>query len=264
MTDLNTLSASKIQAGLGTRFIGRTVVYRAEVGSTNDEARRIARAGAPEGTLVITDYQNQGRGRLDRDWVAPPGSGLLMSLVFRPELAARQVQRLTMLCGLAVAETIEFQTGLEVGLKWPNDVVIAGSKVCGILSEIEFEGPKVSFAVVGIGVNVNLDPALLPADLCLTATSLSREMGAEVARLPLLQALLKKIEKRYCTIGLAHSLHHEWAGRLVTLGKAVTVSGTTPALQGMAEGVDVDGALLVRLADGTLEKVLAGDVSLHR
>jgi BirA family biotin operon repressor/biotin-[acetyl-CoA-carboxylase] ligase len=187
-----------------------------------------------------------------------------MSLVFRPELAARQVQRLTMLCGLAVAETIEFQTGLEVGLKWPNDVVIAGSKVCGILSEIEFEGPKVSFAVVGIGVNVNLDPALLPADLCLTATSLSREMGAEVARLPLLQALLKKIEKRYCTIGLAHSLHHEWAGRLVTLGKAVTVSGTTPALQGMAEGVDVDGALLVRLADGTLEKVLAGDVSLHR
>jgi BirA family biotin operon repressor/biotin-[acetyl-CoA-carboxylase] ligase len=264
LTDLNTLSASKIQAGLGTRFIGRTVVYRAEVGSTNDEARRIARAGAPEGTLVITDYQNQGRGRLDRDWVAPPGSGLLMSLVFRPELAARQVQRLTMLCGLAVAETIEFQTGLEVGLKWPNDVVIAGSKVCGILSEIEFEGPKVSFAVVGIGVNVNLDPALLPADLCLTATSLSREMGAEVARLPLLQALLKKIEKRYCTIGLAHSLHHEWAGRLVTLGKAVTVSGTTPALQGMAEGVDVDGALLVRLADGTLEKVLAGDVSLHR
>ena len=260
--DLNTLSASKIQAGLGTRFIGRTVVYRAEIGSTNDEARRIARAGAPEGTLVIADYQNHGRGRLERDWVAPPGSGLLMSLVFRPEIAAHQVQRLTMLCGLAVADAIEFQTGLEAGLKWPNDVVIAGGKVCGILSEIEFEGPKVSFAVVGIGMNVNLDPALLPADLRLTATSLSREMGAEVARLPLLQALLQRIEERYSRLGVDCSLHREWAARLVTLGKPVTVSGTIPALEGMAESVDVDGALLVRLADGTLEKVLAGDVSL--
>jgi BirA family biotin operon repressor/biotin-[acetyl-CoA-carboxylase] ligase len=261
--DLNTLSASKIQAGLDTRFIGRTVVYGAEIGSTNDEAKRMARAGAPEGTLVIADYQSRGRGRLDRDWVAPPGSGLLMSLVFRPALAAHQVQRLTMLCGLAVADAIELQTGLQVGLKWPNDAVVAGRKVGGILSEIEFEGPRVSFGVVGIGMNVNLDPALLPAELALTATSLSRELGAEVARLPLLQALLKKIEKRYSTLGTAQSLHSEWAARLVTLGKPVTVSGTIPALEGVAEGVDKDGALLVRLADGRLEKVLAGDVSVR-
>jgi len=261
--DLNTLSVSRIQDGLGTRIVGRTVVYKAEIGSTNDEAKRMARAGAPEGTLVIADYQNRGRGRLHRDWVAPAGSGLLMSLIFRPELAAHEFQRLTMLCGLAVAEAIELQTGLQAGLKWPNDVVIAGSKVCGILSEIEFEGPKVSFAVVGIGMNVNLDPALLPADLPLTATSLSRELGAEVARLPLLQSLLQKIEERYSTLGTDQSLHREWAARLVTLGKPVTVSGIVPALEGIAEGVDVDGALLVRLAGGRLEKVLAGDVSVR-
>ena len=261
--DLNTLSAFKIQAGLDTRFIGRTVVYRTEIGSTNDEAKRLARAGAPEGTVVIADCQNRGRGRLNREWAAPPGSGLLMSLIFRPKLATHQVQRLTILCGLAVADAIELQTGLQVGLKWPNDAVIAGRKVCGILSEIEFEGPKVSFAVVGIGINVNLDPALLPADLPLTATSLSRELGAEVARLPLLQALLQKIEERYSMLGAAQSLHSQWAARLVTLGRPVTVSGTVPALEGMAESVDADGALLVRLADGRLEKVLAGDVSVR-
>jgi BirA family biotin operon repressor/biotin-[acetyl-CoA-carboxylase] ligase len=256
--ELNALSAAAIQAGLETRFAGRKVAYWPEIGSTNDEARRPAGEGAPEGTLVITDYQSRGRGRLDRCWVAPRGSSLLMSLVFRPELAAHQLQRLTMSCSLAVVDAIEWQTGLRAGLKWPNDVVIAGAKAGGILTEIELEG--VEFAVVGIGLNVNLDPALLPADLPMPATSLCHALGARVARLPLLWALLQKIEERYWALKAGQSPHIEWAGRLVTLGKRVTVSGTGSVLEGMAESVDADGALLVRVAGGRLEKVLAGDV----
>ena len=259
--ELNSLSAAAVLDGLETQSMGRKVAYWPEIGSTNDEARRLAGEGVTEGTLVITEYQSRGRGRLDRSWVAPRGSSLLMSIVFRPELAAHQVQRLTMSCGLAVAGAIELQTGLRAGLKWPNDVVIGGAKVGGILTEIGLEGAQVEFAVVGIGLNVNLDPALLPADLPMPATSLCHELATDVARLPLLWTLLQKIEERYSALKVGQSPHMEWAGRLVTLGKPVTVSGTGSVLDGMAEGVDADGALLVRLADGRLERVLAGDVS---
>jgi BirA family biotin operon repressor/biotin-[acetyl-CoA-carboxylase] ligase len=257
----NELSAAAILDGLGTRFVGRNVVYRPEIGSTNDEGKRLAREGEPEGTLVITDYQTRGRGRLDRGWVAPRESSLLMSIVFRPELAARQIQRLTMSCGLAVVDAIEQQTGLHADLKWPNDVVIAGAKAGGILTEIEMAGTRVEFAVVGMGLNVNLDPALLPADMPAAATSLRHELGADVARLPLLWAVLERIEERTLALRAGKSPHDEWAARLVTLGKAVTVSGMGSVVDGVAEGVDEDGALLVRLADGRLESVLAGDVT---
>ena len=258
---LNTLSPAAIRDGLGTSFVGQQVAYGPQIGSTNEEARRLAGEGAPEGLLVITEFQSAGRGRLDRDWIAPRSSSLLMSILFRPEFAAHQVQRLTMICGLAVVDAIESQTGLRAGLKWPNDLVIEGAKVGGILTEVGLEGAWVSYAVVGIGLNVNLDPARLPAGLHMPATSLKHELGMEVARLPLLHALLQRVERRYLALKAGQSPHRDWAARLVTLGKPVTVTSTGAVLEGVAEGVDVDGALLVRLADGRLEKVLAGDVS---
>jgi BirA family biotin operon repressor/biotin-[acetyl-CoA-carboxylase] ligase len=259
--DLNALSAAAILDGLGTRYVGLNVVYWPELGSTNDEAKRLAGEGAPEGTLVIADYQTRGRGRLDRGWVAPRGSSLLMSIVFRPQLAPHQIQRLTMSCGLAVADAIEQRTGLRAGLKWPNDVVIAGAKAGGILTETEFRDTEIEFVVVGMGLNVNFDPALLPADMPAVATSLSHELGTAVPRLPLLWAVLEKIEERYVALRAGHSPHREWAARLVTLGKPVTVAGTGPVIEGVAESVDADGALLVRLPDGLLQRVLVGDVT---
>ncbi len=255
------LSPATIRDGLGTSFVGQQVAYWPQTGSTNEEARRLAGEGAPEGLLVITEFQSAGRGRLDRDWVAPRGSSLLMSILFRPEFAAHQAQRLTMICGLAVVDAIESQTGLHAGLKWPNDLVIEGAKVGGILTEIGLEGTRVDHAVVGIGLNVNLDPARLPAGLHMPATSLKHELGAQVARLPLLQVLLQRIEQRYLALQAGQSPHQDWAARLVTLGKPVTVTSTGAVLEGIAEWVDLDGALLVRLADGRLERVLAGDVS---
>jgi BirA family biotin operon repressor/biotin-[acetyl-CoA-carboxylase] ligase len=258
------LSAETIREGLDTRFVGQEVVYFREVGSTNDEARRFARAGAPEGTLVIADYQRSGRGRLDRRWEAPAGSCLLLSLVFRPLLAPHQAQRLTMACGLAVADAVESETGVRVGLKWPNDVVLGGAKAGGILTELELDGDQLDFVIVGIGLNVNLDPGRLPADLITPATSLSHALGREVARLPLLWALLRAAEVRYVRLRAGHSPQGEWAERLVTLGQPVAVSAGGSVLEGLAEGVDANGALLVRLADGRLETVLAGDVSLRQ
>jgi BirA family biotin operon repressor/biotin-[acetyl-CoA-carboxylase] ligase len=256
-------SARAIRRGLDTAFLGRNLVFLPEIGSTNDEAKRLAQSGAAEGTLVITDHQTSGRGRLDRRWEAPPGSSLLMSLVFRPPLAPHEVQRLTMVCGLAVIDAIESETGLQVGLKWPNDVVVGGAKVAGILTEIGSEGNEVDFVVAGLGLNVNFDPTELPEGLLVPATSLSRELKRPVARLPLLWALLHATETRYVALKAGLSPHTEWTERLVTLGQQVTVSMTGLVLEGTAEGVNADGALLVRLDNGCLETVMAGDVTLR-
>ena len=256
------LSHNGIQDGLETECFGRNLVYRPAMGSTNDEARRLAREGAPEGTLVVTDYQQSGRGRLDRRWEAPTGSSLLMSVIFRPNLAAHQTQRLTMIYGLAAVDAIEAETGLRVGLKWPNDLVFEEAKLGGILTEIELEGDRIGHAVVGMGLNVNLDPGQLPQDLLMTATSLSYILGRRVARLPLVWALMKAIEVRYRVLQAGHSPRLEWAEQLVTLGQRVTVSAMGSAVAGVAEGVNNDGALLVRLADGRVETVVAGDVSV--
>jgi len=260
---MDSLTAASIRAGLGTGFVGQEVHAWPELGSTNDEARRLARAGAPEGTLVIAEHQTAGRGRLDRRWEAPPGSSLLLSLIFRPAFAPARSQLLTMICGLAAVEAVEATTGIAVGLKWPNDVVAGGAKLGGILAELELRDQAIAHAVVGLGLNVNVGPDDLPGDLLQPATSLSQLLGAPVPRLPLLQAFLRAVERRMLALAAGQLIHEEWAARLVTLGQEVTVSGAGPTLRGRAEGVSPDGALLVRRADGRLETVLAGDVSLR-
>lgn len=257
------LSASEIRAGLRTKFVGQNLVCLPQVESTNDVARRLAAEGAVEGTLVLADYQAAGRGRLGRRWQAPRGSSLLLSLLFRPALAPAQIQRLTMVCGLAVVDAVQALTGLAVGLKWPNDVVIDRGKAGGILTEVELSGSRVAFAVVGIGLNVNLDPAGLADGTHPPATSLSHALGRPVPRLPLLLSLLEAVEERYLVLRQGQSPHREWVERLTTLGQRVVVSGEGRSLQGVVEGVSAEGALELRLDDGRLVTVLAGDVSLR-
>lgn len=258
------LSVTRIRAGLTTTLVGAELVYLPGTGSTQDEARRLSEAGASDGLLVVADHQTAGRGRLQRQWVAPSGSSLLMSLLFRPELRPVQAQRLTMICGLAVCDAIEAQTGLQAALKWPNDVMLGGAKAGGILTEIEVMGGRLAYGIVGIGLNVNLDVTLLSKDLLMQATSLSNEIGRPVSRLPLLWSFLEAVERRYLFLRAGQSPHVEWSQRLSTLGQHVTVSGVGEScLEGVAEGVDANGALLVRLASGQLETVLAGDVTLR-
>lgn len=261
--ETDALSAEAIRGRLRTRLVGRALVALPRTGSTNEEARRLAAEGAPDGTIVVTDYQWAGRGRLDRRWEAPPGSSLLLSVLLRPPLAAHQAGQLTMLCGLAVAEAVEVETGLHPGIKWPNDVLIGGRKAGGILTELELAGEHLSWAVVGIGLNVNLDPRALSGPLIERATSLSAELGRPVDRLALLLTLLARLDERYLALRAgAPDLAREWAARLVTLGRTVLVSDGGGQWSGVAEGVDADGALLVRPPGGEARRVIAGDVRL--
>lgn len=260
------LTREAIEAGLSARLIGRRVHHFVTLDSTNDFLAKLAEEGAPEGTLVSADEQTAGRGRLDRSWLAPAGSCLLFSLLFRPAfLAPAQAQRLTMTCSLAAAEAIEAETGLEVGLKWPNDLLVGGRKLGGILTELATQGTALDYVIVGIGLNVNVDfraggdPAL--AD---SATSVAQEMGRPFPRLPLFLAVLRRIDERYLALQEGDSLHGEWAARLVTLGQPVQVTTAEGQYTGRAVGVDEDGALLLRLPDGATVRILAGDVTLRR
>lgn len=232
--------------------------------STNDVAKEMAHRGAPEGTVVVADEQTAGRGRMERRWSAPPGTCLLCSILFRPSMVPSQVNRLTMLCSMAAADAIEDVAGLEVSLKWPNDLVVRSPnwrKLAGILTETGLEGERVAFVVVGIGVNVNVSAEVLP-DLAPNATSILAEIGREVERAELLAALLANVETRYEGLRSGESPQAEWATRLVTLGNRVRVTTSDGLFTGLAEAVDENGALLLRMPDGTLRRLWAGDVTL--
>ena len=238
------------------------MVYYPSLSSTSEVLKALAARGAPEGTLVITDQQTAGKGRLGRKWLASPGTSLLLSLLFRPDLAPNQAPRLTMICSLSIAEAIEGLTGLSVGLKWPNDIFIRGKKAGGILTESGTTGGHLDYVIVGMGLNVNLAVSALP-ELRGMATSLSQELGREVARLELLWGILAEIEARYDSLKRGESPHEEWAARLITLGREVQVTTPDAVLVGRAEGVDADGALILCLPDGQRRRVLAGDVTLR-
>lgn len=260
--EADTLSPDIIAEGLGTCWLARNIVYYTTVGSTNDEARRLALAGVPEGTLVIAEEQTAGRGRLQRRWLAPRGQALLFSLIFYPTFEARDAFRLTMLGSLACVRAIEEQTGLRHEIKWPNDLLLQGKKLAGILSELGQAGDRL-FAILGIGLNVNVDFTPWP-DLRDRATSLREVLGGPVPRRPLLQAILRHIEAGYDRLRTGVSPFEEWAASLGTLGRSVRVTTSEGTFEGHATGVDADGALRVTLPDGTTRRIVAGDVESLR
>ncbi len=221
---------------------------------------------------MIADEQTAGRGRLDRRWWAPPGTCLLFSLLLRPDIPAAQAGRLTMCLGLGAAEGIEQVTGLQPLLKWPNDLVLGGRKLGGMLTELRLDGDKLSYAVLGVGINVNLNltrpPASLPEDeasapppeLFDTATSLLMALGRPVDRVTLLVHILAAAERWYDRVCAGESPYAAWAARLETLGQRVRVSLHSGTLAGDAVGVTPEGALIVRDAAGREHVIWSGDV----
>ncbi len=257
------LSAEAIRARLQTRLLGRELHYYDEIGSTNDEAVRLARAGAPDGALVIADHQVAGKGRLGRRWFAPPGSALLLTLLLRPPLAPTLAQRGTMVCTLGAVRAIAALTGVPAQIKWPNDLVVQGRKLGGVLTEL---GPvtagRLDYMVVGMGLNVNLAPADLPETMT-PPTSLLAETGVPASRLALLARLLAEIEALYLPLRAGWSPHEAWRAALATIGQAVQVGTVDEVISGQAVDVTDSGALVVQDANGARHTILAGDVTLR-
>lgn len=243
-----------------------TVEHYASIGSTNDRARELARQGTPEIALVVADEQLAGRGRQGRSWYTPPGTALAFSLLVRPAISARHAMRLTMLAGLAAVEGIERATGLRLDLKWPNDVVFHSesywSKVGGILTECAFQGDDIVYAVIGIGLNVNVDFSQ-QIELREIATSLRQLAGREIDRRAVLKAVVAVFIDRYAWIADAERLREAWAARLINLRRHIRVNLNDQIVEGYAEGVADDGALKLRTADDQLRLLLSGDVTLH-
>lgn len=270
---MNAISAAAIASALTTRRLGRPTIWLATTGSTNDVAHERAAAGAPDGLLVVADEQTAGRGRLDRRWWSPPGCNLYLSLLLRPPIPAHRAGQLTMALGLGAVEGIEAVTGLRPALKWPNDLLLAGRKLGGMLTELSLDGERLVYAVLGLGVNVNVafgprSPAaptpLDPDPQLAAAISLAMALGQPVDRLALLAAILARCEAWYERLLAGESLHTAWADRLETLGQAVIVTTPGGVLRGTAVGVTPEGALLLHGAEGTVQTVWAGDVTAVR
>jgi BirA family biotin operon repressor/biotin-[acetyl-CoA-carboxylase] ligase len=255
----NSLSPAAITDNLDTRFIGRKVICYLKLTSTNDIAKRRAQQGSREGTVIVAEEQTAGRGRIKRAWLSPKGS-IALSIILRPKLA--YLPSLIMVASLAVAHSIEQVTGLKAQIKWPNDVLVNDKKVCGILIESDVKGDSVDYAIIGIGVNVNLKPSEFP-QISALATSLSHELGRDVSRLDIIRSLLAEIEKLYLALPAGQSVYQEWRDRLVTLGKRVQVRSGEATYKGVAEGASSDGSLLLRQSDGSLIKIVTGDVTLR-
>ena len=256
------LEVDVLKGLLATRTLGRNVRVEARTASTNDIAKRLAREGAPHGTVVLADQQLRGRGRQGRSFASPAGVGVYMSLLLRPQVAISRLPQLTLVAAVATAEAIEEVSSLPVELKWPNDFLIENKKAGGILTESVIQADQSPVAVVGIGINVNTTLEQFPAELRGQVTSLTLAAGRFVPRLPVVAAVLGFFEPLYDTFqqkGLAPLLPR-WLhyGRIA--GKAVRCTTARGVEEGVALGLDVDGALLVRSRENPRLRVLSGEV----
>lgn len=242
--------------------VGGTLIYRRSTASTNDDVRTLAKQGAPDGLVVVADEQTHGRGRLDRVWEAAPESSLLLTVLLRCALPLSRSAQLTMLVGLATLDALEQAAGVQAELKWPNDVMLGGRKLAGILAECDTDCEHIRWAAIGLGLNVNNDFSDRP-ELADVATSLKAHLGQEVERGPLLATLLRRLSVRYSRLLAGEEPVAEWQAHLGTLGRQVTVTSAEEAFSGLAEFVTPEGSLFVRLDDGTRREVFAGDVKLR-
>lgn len=252
------LTPGEIKAGLKTDVIGKDIHYFKETESTNTIAREIANT-VEEGVVVIAESQTQGRGRLGRKWLSPEG-GIWLSIILKPRIQPLYAPRITLLAGVSVAKTIR-SLGLSAKIKWPNDILINGKKVCGILTEIGAEMDMVDYCVVGIGIDANVDTESFPEEFRESSTSLKKELGHEINRVEFVQRLLSEFESLYLKFqneGFP-SILEEWRNMSATIGEWVKITTQTKTIYGEAIGVDNEGALILETGEGQLERIVAGN-----
>lgn len=247
-------------------IIGREIQVFENTTSTNDLVTRLGQDGAPEGVVVYAESQSQGRGRLGRQWLSLPRKGLWFSVLLRPRLSPQSATQLTVAAATALARAIESETGLAPEIKWPNDILIGGKKVAGILTELTAELDHVKSVVLGIGIDVNQEVREFPEELRACATSLRIETGRPVNRAGLAVSLLRELDRTYQLIltGQFDAVAEEWQRRCGTVGREVAIRMGDRVIRGRAESLDSDGALLLRDPYGRLERIIGGDVTMEK
>jgi len=255
--------SGEIKATLGTKQLGNEVYSFQETSSTSDVASALARGGAEEGTVVVADKQTTGRGRVGRSWESPSSVGIWVSIILRPRIPPMNAPQLTIASAVAVCDLLQEETDLEVSIEWPNDIVISDKKVCGILTEMVAEQDRVEFVILGVGLNVNHTKQDFSPTLMDIATSLYIEDGVKRDRTALLCRLLEQLERYYEMLqaGKFSEIAARWSANSYTLGRRVQCTSEGRPVEGVAEGLDFDGALLVRTDQDELRRVTSGDVS---
>ncbi|MEG1848196.1 MAG: biotin--[acetyl-CoA-carboxylase] ligase [Lachnospiraceae bacterium] len=260
------LSEEALIKACHTQWIAGCVRYYEEIDSTNSEAMRLAQQGAPHGTLVVANTQSMGQGRRGRSWESPVGSTISMTLLLRPSFAPNTAPMLTLVMALAVNHAIRELTGLESLIKWPNDIVVRGKKVCGILTQMNLEAEHIDTVIIGVGINVNQSASMIAANLQQTATSLQLETGHPIARVELIAKIMYAYEQYYDIFlqtedlsGLQPAYHSV----LANLDSEVKVLDAQGEYTGIARGIDKQGELLVQREDGLITPVYAGEVSVR-
>jgi BirA family biotin operon repressor/biotin-[acetyl-CoA-carboxylase] ligase len=246
--------------------IGRDIRVFERTTSTNDVIEKLARDGAKEGAVVFAEAQTAGRGRLGRSWVSPERKGLWFSVLLRPDLSPCAATQLTVASATALRNAIEMQTGLKPEIKWPNDIIISGKKVAGILTELSAELDRIKYILVGIGVDVNLNQNDFPTELRTQATSLKIELGKSVNRSELAAIILRELDQEYSRIlaGEFNAVADQWEKHCSTLGQRLVIEVGQRRLSGRAESLGEDGALLLRTDHGHLERIVGGDVRIEK
>ena len=260
----NVLHPAFIEPMLQTRWLGREITYINSIPSTNQLARQMAVQGCPHGSVVLAEEQTAGRGRLGRGWVNQKGKDLCMSMVLRPRLEAQHAPRYTLASALGVYQLAD-KLGASPFIKWPNDVLINGKKICGILLEMDGDMDALHSVIVGIGLNVNTD--VFPVEIEKTATSFALSLSKLLDRNQVLSTLINLLEPLYdaCENETAYGdLLNEYTRCCGTIGQSVSVMGIRETLNGVAEGIDGVGRLLLRSTDGALHALSAGDVTMKK
>ncbi|MCC8126035.1 MAG: biotin--[acetyl-CoA-carboxylase] ligase [Clostridiales bacterium] len=260
-------SQTGIASALKTKWLGHNLVFMEATDSSNNQVRRLAEQGAAEGTVVVADRQDAGKGRRGRSWLSAEGSGVWMSFLLRPQFQPERASMLTLVTALAVADGICETTGLDCGIKWPNDLVVGGKKVCGILTEMSSDMDTIQYVVVGIGINVGMRK--FPEELRETATSLELCLGEpeeSVNRVKLIDAVLRHWEERYDAFLQKMDLsllQDDYQRKLVNVENQVRVLGYSEDYVGISHGITPTGELIVELNDGEVRKVTSGEVSVR-
>lgn len=258
------LLSDEIKSLLETKWFGRKILYFDSIDSTNNEIKRQAEKELIPGMLAIAEEQTAGRGRRDRKWTSPPGTGIWMSFPVKPDLPPYKASMITLVAALAVARAIEDETGLKAGIKWPNDIVVNGHKITGILTEMSAEMTSIHYVVIGIGINVNMTE--FPDDIKETASSLYIESGSKVKRSCLVAAFGKYFEKYYelfLESGNLSPIKDEYEERLVNKDREVYIIEKDNKIIRTAIGIDDEGQLVVKDDAGRIEKIFAGEVSVR-